>query len=75
MWPMDLIEIEEKRNLTREEAADVLRQVADQLSRHNELEFNREGRTWKIDVPKQVELEIEVEIGDDGSSLEIEINW
>lgn len=72
---MDLIEIEEERQLRREEAAAWLRKLADSLSKHNELEFDREGLRYRIDVPDQIEMEVELEIGEDGTSLEIELSW
>ena len=72
---MELLEIEEKHQLQREQAAAVLREIADSLSRHNNLEFKRDGLRYTIDVADQVELEIELEIEDTGSSLEIEITW
>lgn len=71
---MDLVEYESKQELSREEAAAVLRQIADSLARHNDLEFTREGLRYVVDVPDRVELEVEIEIGD-SNSLEIEINW
>lgn len=72
---MDLIEIEHTRRLEREEAAAWLRHLADQLSRHNKLQFSEDGRRYTIDVAKEVEMEVEFEIDDDGSSLEIELSW
>ena len=72
---MDLIEFEEKRQLSREEAAGVLRTLADQLARHNDLEFSREGLRYKVDVPDNVEIEVEIEIGTEESELEITISW
>ena len=72
---MDLMEISEKRKMSREEAAKVLHDIADSLERHNELEFERNGIKIHIDVPDQVEVEVELEIESDESSLEIEINW
>ena len=72
---MDLIEFEEKRRLSREEAAGVLRTLADQLARHNDLEFSREGLRYKVDVPDNVEVEVEIEIGTEESELEITISW
>ena len=70
---MDLVEFEEKRQLSREEAAGVLRALADQLARHNDLEFSREGLRYTVDVPDTVEMEIE--IGTEESELEIAISW
>lgn len=72
---MELMEFEEKRRLSREEAADVLRTFADQLARHNDLQFSREGLRYTVDVADTVELEVEIEIGTTSSELEITISW
>ena len=72
---MELIEIEEKRRVTREEAAKWLHHLADSLERHNEVEFVREGLRMRIEVPNQVEMEVELELGDDENGLEIELTW
>lgn len=72
---MDLLEIEEKHSMRREDAAKLLHRIADTLARQNDVQFVREGMTFTIDVPDQVEVELELEIGDDGTSFEIEINW
>ena len=71
----DLIDIEESVTLRREEAADRLRAIADQLSRHNELAWDQGGLKMSTKVPDQVELSVEIEIGDDGGELEVEISW
>lgn len=72
---MDLIEFEQERTLRREEAAAWLRQLADSLSRHNEVEFVREGLKYRVDVPDQVTMEVEIEIGGDERKIEVEISW
>ena len=72
---MDLIEISEKRKMSREAAAKLLHKIADSLARHNDLEFERNGITLRVAVADQVEVEVELEIENDESSLEIEINW
>ena len=72
---MDLLEIEEKHEMRREEAAKLMHRIADALERQNDLEFVREGLKFTIDVPDQVEVELELEVGDDGTSFEIEIKW
>lgn len=72
---MELIELSEKRALRREEAAQVLRELADALARHNALDFLKDGIKLQVRVPAEVELEVEVEIESDESSLEIEISW
>ena len=71
---MDLFEIDETKRLRREEAAARLRGLADALARNNEVAFEREGRRITVDVPDEVNLKIEVEIGDE-SELEIELTW
>ena len=71
---MDLIEYKEKKRLSREDAAKVLRDIADSLARHNDLIFTREGLRYVVDVADMVDLEVEIEVGDE-NSLEIEINW
>jgi amphi-Trp domain-containing protein len=71
----ELVEIKQKERIQREQAAARLRELADQLSRRNDVEFERDGVTFKMRVPDEVELKIELEIGDDGSELEIELTW
>jgi amphi-Trp domain-containing protein len=72
---MDLIEISEKQRLSREEAAARLHALADALARHNEVEFERGGLRFKVHVPDEVNLKLEIEIGDDERELEIELTW
>jgi amphi-Trp domain-containing protein len=72
---MKLLEIEAKRHLRREEAAELLRELADSLARHNDVEFDREGVHYTIDVPDEIDLEVELEVKDDGTELEIELSW
>lgn len=72
---MDLFEHGTEEQLRREDAAARLRELADQLSRHNKLTYTQEGMRYTIDVPSQVTFEVEIEVGDEGSELEIEIRW
>jgi len=72
---MELVEIKQKELVGREEVAARLRQVADQLARHNDLEFERDGISFKVRVPDQVQLKVEFEVEDDESELEIELSW
>lgn len=72
---MELIEVETERTLQREEAAAWLRTLADSLSRHNEVDFMRDGLKFRADVADQVTMSVEIEIGADGNEIEIEINW
>ena len=72
---MDILEISDKKKMSREEAADLLRTIADSLARQNALNLNSKGKKLHIKVPNEVTIEVEVEIESDESSLEIEINW
>jgi amphi-Trp domain-containing protein len=72
---MDLFEIDETQRLGREEAAARLHALADVLAKNNSIEFQRDGRRITVHVPDEVNLKIEVEIGDDERELEIELTW
>jgi amphi-Trp domain-containing protein len=71
----ELIEHEHQEQLSREAAADRLREIADQLSRHNEIAVDLDGLKTKVKVADEVTFSLEVEIGDDGNEIEIEISW
>lgn len=70
----ELLEVTEKQKLSREAAAERLRAVADQLARHNQIEFVRNGMRYTVKVPAEVELSVEVEVGEQ-SEIEIELSW
>lgn len=70
----ELLEVSESVTLRREEAAARLRDLADQLSRHNQVEFTREGVRYTAKVPDEVELAVEIELGEQ-NEIEIEITW
>ncbi len=72
---MEILEIETERTLSREDAAAWLRELADQLARNNQLQFRQDGLKYTVRVPGEVTMEVEVEIEDDGSKLEIELSW
>lgn len=72
---MDLFAIDETLRLRREEAAARLHALADVLARSNAIEFERNGRRITVHVPDEVNLKIEVEIGDTERELEIELTW
>ena len=72
---MALVETETEEQLRREEAAERLRQLADALSRHNQVEFRREGLRYVVKVPDQVEYSLEIEITDEGGEIEVELKW
>ena len=70
----DLFEIDETQKLSREAAAAELRDLADALSRQTEVKFLKHGKRITIDIPDEVELNVEVELGDE-NELEIELSW
>jgi amphi-Trp domain-containing protein len=72
---MELIEHATKERLRREVVADRLRRLADELSRHNEVPFSRDGLRYHVAVPDEVDFTLEVEISDTKSEIEIEIEW
>ena len=72
---MDIFEVEQKETLSREEAAERLHRLADMLARHNDVEFDRGGMHFKVHVPDEVNLKVELEIESDENELEIELTW
>ncbi len=72
---MELLEIETTRRLPREEAAAWLHQLADSLARHNDVEFERDGVRYRVAVGDELEVEVELEVKDDHTKLEIELHW
>jgi amphi-Trp domain-containing protein len=72
---MDLLEIEQKETLRREEVAERLHALADALARHNDVEFDRGGMHFKLNVPDMVHVKVELEVEDDETELEIELTW
>jgi amphi-Trp domain-containing protein len=72
---MDLIEIETKERMTREQAAARLHELADHLARHNDVEFDRGGARFRVRVPDEIAVKLEFEAGSDGAELEIELSW
>ena len=71
---MDLFNIDDTQHLRREEAATRLHALADALASNNSVEFQRAGHRITVRVPDEVNLKIEVELGDD-NELEIELTW
>lgn len=70
----ELMEITEQQTLSREAAAARLRELADQLARHNRVEFVREGLRYSVMVPDTVQMKVEIEVGSE-SEIELEISW
>jgi len=72
---MELLEIEQRETLRREEVAKRLHALADQLSRHNDVEFDRGGAHFRLKVPDEINVKVELEVEDGGTELEIELSW
>ncbi len=72
---MELIEHEVEERLDRETAAQRLRELADELSRHNEIPFVKDGVRYSVKVPDEVTYSLEIEVGEDESEIEIELSW
>jgi amphi-Trp domain-containing protein len=72
---VEILEIEQKETLKREEAAKRLHAIADMLARNNDVEFERDGVKIKVHVPDEVHLKIEFEVETDERELEIELTW
>ncbi len=72
---MQILEIEQKETLRREEVAKRLHALADMLERNNDLEFERGGMKITVDVPDEVHLKVELEVETDERELEIELTW
>ncbi|MBS1892862.1 MAG: amphi-Trp domain-containing protein [Actinobacteria bacterium] len=73
---MTNFEVEKRETLSRDEAATRLRRIANLLSGSDEeVEFERGEMKFKLEVPEQVDWKVELEIGEDGNELEIELKW
>ena len=72
---MRLIEHSVEAKLRREEAAERLRALADELSRQNKVTFVRDGKKFTVDVPDEVEFSLEIEVGGDENEIEVELKW
>ena len=72
---MDILELEQKERVSREEVAARLHRLADMLARHNDIEFERGGVRFTIPVPDEVDLKVELEVESDARELEIELTW
>lgn len=71
----ELFEHKTKTQLTREEAAKRIHELADAIARHNEVSYVENNKTVRVDIPDSVQLKIEIERGTEESELEIEISW
>jgi len=72
---MDILELETKETMSREEAAARLRDFADTLARNNDIEFERGGMKIKVHVPDEIQVKVELELETEERELEIELSW
>jgi amphi-Trp domain-containing protein len=73
---VDIFEVEKKETLTRKEIATRLRRLANLLAGDDEeVTFERGGLEFKVNMPENVQLKVELEIGSEEKELEIELLW
>src|SRR3954453_12100630 len=70
---MDLVELQEKTTMSREDAATRLHAIANELASGNGIVIERDRLRFVAHVPDEVHLKIEFEVEDDGSGFEIEL--
>ncbi|MBD0688845.1 amphi-Trp domain-containing protein [Streptomyces sp. CBMA123] len=69
------LEFEQKRTLSRTEAADQLEALAAALRRGGRAELELGPGKLTLWIPDELHTEIEVELGDGKMELEIELSW
>ncbi|NEB93607.1 amphi-Trp domain-containing protein [Streptomyces bauhiniae] len=69
------LKFEQKRSLSRVEAADQLSALADALREGGEAELDFGSGTLSLRIPDDLHSEMEVEIGNGEIELEIEFKW
>ncbi len=69
------LKFEQKRSLTRLEAADQLTALAAALRQGGEADVELNAGTLSLRIPDDLRSEIEIEVGDGEIELEIEFTW
>ncbi|MFI6334185.1 amphi-Trp domain-containing protein [Streptomyces sp. NPDC050535] len=69
------LKFEQKRSLSRQEAADQLTALATALRDGEEAELELGSGRLNLRIPDDLRSEIEVEVGDGEIELEIELKW
>jgi len=72
---MEIVEIESKQIMRREEAAARLRAIADELASGNSVRLEKGGLRFTTRVPDEVQLKLEFEFEEDSAEFEIELTW
>ena len=70
-----MTEIEWERKLSREQAAELLRSLADGLAGGGEVELEQDGFELKVAVGDEIEVEIEVGLDEGKTEVELELKW
>lgn len=73
---MSGFEVERRERISRIEAATRLRRIANLISGDDEeVEFERGGTKFQLEVAPEVELKVELEVDGKETELEIELRW
>ena len=72
---MEPIKIESKQTLSREDVAAFLSELGSQLAKGDHVDLDRHTVHFSFGVPDEVDLEVELEVDDSGTELEIELHW
>jgi len=70
-----MTEFEWEKKTSRDDAAKLLRQIADGLASDGKVEIEQDGWELKLSVAQQVELEVELKTEGSKTELEIELTW
>ena len=70
-----MIEFEWEKKVDRAQAAALLRELAKSLEDGGPVELEQDGWELKLQASDEIEMEIELEVGDGGIELEIELKW
>ncbi|QES51766.1 amphi-Trp domain-containing protein [Streptomyces venezuelae] len=69
------LKFEQKKSLSRLEAADQLAALAEALRHGGNAELEFGPGTLSMRIPEEIRTEVEVEVGDGEIELEIELKW
>jgi amphi-Trp domain-containing protein len=69
------LELKRKSTMSREAAAQRLREIADELGSENDIVLERDGARLVAKVPDEVTLKLEFEVEGDETEFEIELKW
>jgi amphi-Trp domain-containing protein len=72
---MELLELQEKTTLRREEAAARMHAIADELASGNDIVMESGSLRFVSKVPDEVKLKVEFEVEGGETEFEIELTW